>query len=70
MDTGVGISPEHINHLFERFYRVDHPTSAEYSGNGLGLSIAKGIMDAHHGKITISSKEGHGTTVILELPKA
>jgi signal transduction histidine kinase len=68
-DSGVGIPAENLDHIFERFYRVNRPTDTDYSGNGLGLSIAKSIMEAHHGKIQVNSEPGKGTTVILSLPK-
>jgi signal transduction histidine kinase len=68
-DNGVGISNEHLQYIFERFYRVNRPNDQDYLGNGLGLSIARGIMEAHHGSISLSSKKGKGTTVTFELPK-
>lgn len=67
-DTGIGIAPENILHLFDRFYRVD--LSRSIQGNGLGLSIAQAIVQAHHGQINVSSNVGQGTTFTVILPIA
>ena len=69
-DTGIGIAAEHLPHLGERFYRVDKARSREAGGSGLGLSIAKGIAEAHGGTLTLSSVPDQGTTVTLKLPLA
>jgi two-component system sensor histidine kinase VicK len=69
-DTGVGIAPEHLNHLGERFYRVDRARSRQMGGAGLGLSIARGIAAAHHGSLTLTSVPELGTTATLSLPAA
>ncbi|HMN29936.1 MAG TPA: ATP-binding protein, partial [Caldilineaceae bacterium] len=65
-DTGVGIAPEHLPHLFDRFYRVDEARSTE--GIGLGLAIALDIARAHGGDITVESTVGQGTTFCVHLP--
>lgn len=59
-DTGDGIAPEHLDHVFERFYRTDTARSRDRGGSGIGLSIAKAIVDAHGGTIGVTS-DGPGT---------
>ena len=65
-DTGPGIDPEDIGHLFERFYRIPGSEGAE--GSGLGLSVAQKIVEEHHGRIEVSSIVGEGTTFTIYLP--
>lgn len=62
-DKGIGIPKEHLNRVFERFYRVDQSRSQKTSGTGLGLSIVKHIVEYHKGKIEIESEENVGTTI-------
>ena len=62
-DTGIGISPEHQDKVFERFYRVDKSHSKQSGGTGLGLSIVKHAVQYHHGKIVIESELNKGTTI-------
>lgn len=69
-DTGIGIPPEDIPHIFERFYRVDRARTREIGGSGLGLAIVKWIVDAHNGTITVTSIKSEGTTFTLLLPVA
>ncbi|MBQ7896531.1 MAG: PAS domain-containing sensor histidine kinase, partial [Oscillospiraceae bacterium] len=64
-DTGIGISPEHQDKVFERFYRVDKSHSKQSGGTGLGLSIVKHAVQYHHGKITVESELGKGTSIIV-----
>lgn len=67
-DQGIGIAPEHINHLAERFYRVDSGRSRRVGGTGLGLSIVKHIVERHHGRMEIHSRLGEGSTFSVTLP--
>jgi signal transduction histidine kinase len=70
-DHGLGIAPHHLKHIFDRFYRVDAARGKKDSGGyGLGLSLAKKIIQAHHGSIRVESELDRGTTFILDLPKA
>lgn len=62
-DTGIGISPEHQDKIFERFYRVDKSHSKQSGGTGLGLSIVKHAVQYHHGKITVDSELNKGTII-------
>jgi two-component system OmpR family sensor kinase len=67
-DTGVGIAPEDVPHVFERFYRADPGRSRDPGGTGLGLPIAQWIVEQHGGKIALESQPGHGTLVSVLLP--
>ena len=69
-DNGIGIKPEHLERLFERFYRVDEHRSRKQGGSGLGLSIVKNILHAHRENITVRSTFGYGTEFIFMLKKA
>jgi heavy metal sensor kinase len=67
-DTGIGISAEHLPHVFERFYRVDPARAGEAGGVGLGLSICRSIAEVHGGHIRIESAAGRGTLVTFTIP--
>ena len=67
-DTGIGIPPEEIDKIFDRFYRVDKVRSKTTGGSGLGLSIVKWIVETHNGNISVKSTVGKGTQVIILLP--
>jgi len=67
-DNGIGISAEHLPHIFDRFYRSDSSRTRKYGGSGLGLSITKSIVDAHGGEIKVKSKLGEGTAFMVTLP--
>ena len=69
-DTGDGIPADDVPHIFERFYRVDKSRSRIGGGSGLGLSISRGIIEAHGGRIWIAESSGAGTRVTFALPIA
>ncbi len=67
-DTGIGIDPDDVGHIFERFYRSDHPLVQEKHGSGLGLSIVKMFVEMHGGRIWVESEMGEGSTFTFILP--
>lgn len=69
-DTGVGIPPEHLPRLFERFYRADPARSREDGGTGIGLAIARSVVEAHGGHIRAESRLGKGSVFTFDLPVA
>ncbi|PWW34679.1 MULTISPECIES: HAMP domain-containing sensor histidine kinase [Paenibacillus] len=69
-DTGIGIAPEQLDYVFDRFYKTDLSRNRSISGNGLGLAIVKKIVMLHHGTVEMKSQEGEGTTVMVHLPLA
>ena len=69
-DTGSGIAPEHLPHVFDRFYRADRLHSSQTGRAGLGLAIVKQLVLAHGGTVTASSEPGRGSTFTFTLPIA
>ena len=67
-DTGFGIPPDHINRIFDRFYRVKDDQTRMITGTGLGLAIVKSIIEAHNGMISVKSETGLGSTFFVDLP--
>lgn len=67
-DSGLGIAKEHIDHIFDRFYQVDSRQNRNFEGTGLGLSLSKELVELHHGKISVESELGKGTTFKVYLP--
>ena len=67
-DTGIGIAPEDLPHIFERFYRADPARSRDRGGSGLGLAIVKSIVEEHGGSIQVESMPGKGSVFKIKLP--
>ncbi len=67
-DTGIGIAPEHLGRIFERFYRVDKDRSRRTGGTGIGLAIVKHIVKLHNGRVWAESNIGQGTTIFFTVP--
>jgi two-component system, cell cycle sensor histidine kinase DivJ len=67
-DNGIGISAEHLEHLGMPFYQADSKYDRKYQGTGLGLSVVRGLVELHRGKLSFASRKGQGTTVTVCLP--
>jgi len=67
-DSGIGIAPEDLDHIFERFYRADRARHRDSGGTGLGLSIARWIAEVHSAQIFVESKPSHGSTFLVRFP--
>jgi signal transduction histidine kinase len=70
VDSGEGILAEDLPHVFERFYRGDKSRSSSRGGTGLGLAIARGIVEAHGGRIWVESERGQGSVFSFSLPRS
>ena len=68
-DTGIGIPSKDLSHIFDKFYRTNQDAVLNEPGTGLGLTIVKGIVEAHGGQILVESEEGSGTTFVIHLPQ-
>jgi two-component system phosphate regulon sensor histidine kinase PhoR len=69
-DQGIGIDPKQLDSIFDRFYQVDSASTRKVGGSGLGLSICRAIVEAHHGEIWVESQPGAGSTFYFTLPVA
>jgi signal transduction histidine kinase len=69
VDTGIGIAADQVDKIFDAFYQVDGSSTREYGGAGLGLAIAKSLVEAHHGKIRVESTPNAGSTFSVTLPQ-
>ena len=67
-DTGIGIPSQELDKVFDRFYQVDSSQTRDYEGSGLGMALAKELVELHHGTISVESREGVGSTFIVRLP--
>jgi signal transduction histidine kinase len=68
-DNGIGISPEALPHVFERFYRSEQVQARKARGTGLGLSMVLSIVEAHAGKVEVRSRENEGAIFVVRLPR-
>ncbi len=66
-DQGIGIAPEVLPHIFDRFYHLEQNADDLFGGLGLGLSIARQVLEQHHGKIEVESRSGRGSTFTMLL---
>ena len=69
-DDGIGIPAKDLDRIFERFYRVDRARDRRTGGTGLGLAIVRHVATNHSGSVTVTSREGEGSTFTLHLPEA
>ena len=69
-DTGIGIHPDHLDKIFNRFYQIDETHKYDHTGSGIGMALARELVELHHGKIEINSVLNKGTTFTINLPLA
>ena len=69
-DEGIGLEPQQIENIFDRFYQVDSASTRKVGGSGLGLSICRAIVEAHDGEIWVESQPGNGSTFHFTMPLA
>ena len=69
-DTGIGMSPDVVRHVFDRFYRADPARSSDREGAGLGLSLVRWIVERHGGAVSVASRPGEGSTFSVQLQNA
>jgi signal transduction histidine kinase len=69
-DRGIGIDADDLPHIFKPFFRGRRASDAQIRGTGIGLSVVRHVVDAHHGAVRVDSRSGEGTTVVVELPVA
>jgi len=67
-DSGPGVPSEHVDHIFDRFYHVDHPIAQVRQGAGIGLSLSKELVELHHGEICMQNENGKGASFLVRLP--
>ncbi|MDQ3643456.1 MAG: cell wall metabolism sensor histidine kinase WalK, partial [Actinomycetota bacterium] len=67
-DTGIGIPEADLEHIFERFYRVEGARARHVGGTGLGLAIVRHVVGNHKGEVRVESEEGQGSTFVVRLP--
>ena len=70
VDTGVGIAPEHLERIFERFTQIDNTSTRSQGGTGLGLAITKDLIELHGGIIRVHSQFGKGSSFVFTIPQA
>ncbi|MGH7450766.1 MAG: ATP-binding protein, partial [bacterium] len=67
-DTGIGVLPDKLPHVFDRFYQAESASTRKFEGTGIGLSLVKELVELHYGSVEITSEEGRGTEVVVRLP--